>query len=190
MHHHYHKRPMINPKTKAPRPKTAFTLVELLVVITIIGILIALLLPAVQAAREAARRLQCGNNLKQLGMAALNHEQQQGYLPTGGWCSWAGEPLRGFGKNQPGGWQYCLLPYMELQELHDLGVNEGPTRDENMKLANRLGFKQRIQTPVAAFNCPTRRKMTVCPYYSIGSTRVGDVAFPWPFPDFPNVARR
>ncbi len=99
-----------------------FTLVELLVVITIIGILIALLLPAVQAAREAARKLHCGNNLKQLALGALNHELAHGFFPSAGWgYLWVGDPDRGTGKEQPGCWVYATLPYVEQQALHDLG---------------------------------------------------------------------
>ncbi len=118
--------PAKSQKSSIIHPKVqAFTLVELLVVITIIGILISLLLPAVQSAREAARRLQCSNNLKQFGLAALNHEEANGFLPSSGWgWTWVGDPDRGFGARQPGGWIYNLLPYLEQETLHSLGAGK------------------------------------------------------------------
>ncbi len=88
----------------------AFTLVELLVVITIIGILIALLLPAVQAAREAARRMQCGNNLKQVGLALLNYEATYGAFPPGGMG-----PTNAF----PSSWWIRILAYAEQNNIYD-----------------------------------------------------------------------
>ena len=135
-----------------------FTLVELLVVITIIGILISLLLPAVQSARESARRLQCSNHLKQLSLGCLTHHEAQGFFPTGGWGSWyVGEPDRGFrGKQnpegQPGGWIYNVLPYIEQQALHDVGVGE---TDAQRRV---LWAEEACATPVSVLFCPTRRR--------------------------------
>lgn len=95
------------------RLRHAFTLVELLVATTIVGILMGLLLPAVQAGREAARRAQCGNNIKQLSLAAIVHENVWRSFPTGGWSKqWLGHPDRGYDSNQPGGWIYNILPFL------------------------------------------------------------------------------
>ncbi len=131
----------------------AFTLIELLVVIAIIGILIALLLPAVQKVREAANRLKCANNLKQIGLGMLNHENVYGRFPTGGWgWNWIGQPDLGTDHNQPGGWIYCLLPFVEQDALYNLGSGS-PYDSAAMKAANT----QRMEVPLSIFNCPSRR---------------------------------
>ena len=103
---------------------TGFTLVELLVVIAIIGILIALLLPAVQAAREAARRMQCQNNLKQIGLAVLNYESQWGIFPPSScWPSSGSPPLASpdsfDGAARRETWCMLVLPFLEQQALYD-----------------------------------------------------------------------
>jgi prepilin-type N-terminal cleavage/methylation domain-containing protein/prepilin-type processing-associated H-X9-DG protein len=154
-----------------------FTLVELLVVITIIGILIALLLPAVQAAREAARKLQCQNNLKQASLAMLQHEEAHKFLPSGGWgWLWVGIPDRGPGKEQPGGWVYAILPFIEQPDLYQLGSDGDPN---SLKPAKLAASAQRVQTPLAGMNCPSRRSSInypmnyfsggICPLYDAGS---------------------
>jgi len=131
--------------------RCGFTLVELLVVIAIIGILIALLLPAVQAAREAARRTQCKNHLKQLGLGARTHHNAHEHFPFGGWgLLWVGDPDRGFRTRQPGGWIYNLLPFIEQQGLRDVGA--GQTDEDKRTIL--LGV---IDKPVAILNCPSRR---------------------------------
>jgi prepilin-type N-terminal cleavage/methylation domain-containing protein/prepilin-type processing-associated H-X9-DG protein len=144
-----------------PSSRRAFTLVELLVVITIIAILIALLLPAVQAAREAARQTQCRNNLKQLAVGCLNHEQALGRFPCGGWgCRWTGDADQGNDRRQPGGWIYNVLPYIEQQGLHDMGAGLGGWNSTARMAANL----QRLTTPLAVLYCPTRRKALAYPW--------------------------
>ena len=132
--------------------KKAFTLVELLVVIAIIAMLVTLLLPAVQSAREAARRTQCMNNVKQIGLAWMNHESAHGFLPVSGWgWRWHGEPDLGFGKQQPGGWAYDVMPFLEESGIADAGSGlTGADRDNARMVA--------AATPVPGFNCPSRRE--------------------------------
>jgi prepilin-type N-terminal cleavage/methylation domain-containing protein len=118
-----------------------FTLVELLVVITIIGILIALLLPAVQAAREAARRMQCSNNLKQIALAMHNYHEAHNVLPYG--CPASGV---GFREAQGGNWSMMILPYIEMTGLYgqidfNLHVKSLPTAV--------------AETPISAYVCPS-----------------------------------
>ena len=125
----------------------AFTLVELLVVIAIIGILVALLLPAIQAAREAARRTQCLNNVKQILLAISNHATTTGVFPSGGSKPWTriedyvtpgGVP---FGPQTQGlSWAYQILPYVEESSVH--GIHN---------------TAQLQSTPVTMYNCPSRR---------------------------------
>lgn len=128
-----------------------FTLVELLVVIAIIGILVGLLLPAVQAARESARRTQCVNHLKNLTLGMINHESSHRRLPGSGWSGhWTGDPDRGSGPEQPGNWLFTILPYIEQQAVYDLGT--GLTGS-----ARETALWQRDATTLPVANCPSRR---------------------------------
>jgi len=146
--------------------RLAFTLVELLVVIAIIGILVALLLPAVQAAREAARRAQCTNNLKQLGLAIQNHIDAKKELPIGHQRWKHGTPGDGGGGTpKAGGWAWSafLLPFIE-ETVASSQINiELPLSDRANSSADQLRNAQIVQTPVALARCPSDDVMPTLP---------------------------
>ena len=144
-----------------PLRKNAFTLVELLVVIAIIAMLVTLLLPAVQAAREAARRLQCQNNLKQLSLAMQNHDSAHGFFPSGGWgWKWTGDADRGAGPEQPAGWNFSLLPFFEEQTLFDMGSDQ---LSEQITQRQRDGALARELQAREVLVCPSRRESRIYP---------------------------
>jgi len=188
---------------KRRRPRTAvtargacllrgFTLVELLVVIAIIGVLIALLLPAVQAAREAARRSQCVNNLKQWGLALTNYESALGTLPYG--CI-SDDGINTNTKDRKT-FVIAIWPYLEQQGLSDIYDPEIPFwEDEN---------RPAVTTQIAMYYCPSDRGPAMWrgdPYtrargnyvvnfgnvnFYQNSTIGGQTYIPAPFGDFPN----
>jgi prepilin-type N-terminal cleavage/methylation domain-containing protein len=133
----------------ASRSRRGFTLVELLVVIAIIGVLVALLLPAVQAAREAARRMKCQNNLKQFGLAMHSYHDTYGRMPAAYYRIWP--PVTGsstFGT--PGwGWGTMILPRIEQQALFEqMSVM-------TLSLDGSAATKIPAQTPLTVFRCPS-----------------------------------
>jgi type II secretory pathway pseudopilin PulG len=149
-----------------------------LVVIAIIGLLIALLLPAVQAAREAARRSQCRNNLKQLGLGCQNHLQALKTFPSGGWgWHWVGDPDRGYGPNQPGGWTYSLLAFIEGTNIRNLG--------KGLAYGTGTGKKYDALTDMQlksldTFVCPSRRVRPAGPIWDPAIYNVNTSLTTWP----------
>ena len=151
----------VSDSKKSPAAR-GLTLVELLVVIAIIALLMALLLPAVQATRETTRRTQCGNNVRQVAMAAVQHDASIGWLPAGGWgFGWVGDPDRGFDENQPGGFFYNCLPFMEHKPLHQMTAGLAGTEKRDRALAM-------VQVPIPALSCPSRRSPRA---YGVRSSR-------------------
>ena len=140
--------------------RRAFTLVELLVVIAIIAILVALLLPAVNSAREAARRTQCINQLRQIGLAMNNHVSSYRVFPTGGdthdnnisnyMTGGTNNPGKPNGPNKQGlGWGFQILPFIEEDSVRELRKTQDITHQEAIH-----------SSPIGLYNCPSRRGPT------------------------------
>ncbi len=121
-------------------PRAGFTLVEVLVVIAIIGLLVALLLPAIQAARESARRTQCQNNLKQIGVAVQSHHDTRKQFPMG----------RNNFDQYAVSWAFFLLPYMEETAIYNSFDSKARVFDPPNTATMR--------TPIETYACPSRRK--------------------------------
>ena len=142
---------MNNLRTDGKSPPSAFTLVELLVVIAIIGVLIALLLPAVQAAREAARRSQCSNNLKQIGLGLLNYETTKGHFPPG--------QLKPANVNEKSAysWSVWHLPYIEQQAVFDRIDFTVSSKDAPNNLHDLSGPTNQV---IATYICPSAQTVS------------------------------
>jgi prepilin-type N-terminal cleavage/methylation domain-containing protein/prepilin-type processing-associated H-X9-DG protein len=129
--------------------RRAFTLVELLVVIAIIGVLVALLLPAVQAARESARRMSCASNLRQIGLAMQNYHDQYQAFPIG-----VSNDIPGAGNGSNGNWTWParILPFIEQSGLYaqlNVGIGNAPLHTANTPIAIAL------RTPINVYMCPS-----------------------------------
>ncbi|EAQ80639.1 hypothetical protein DSM3645_14875 [Blastopirellula marina DSM 3645] len=143
----------------ALKRRPGFTLVELLVVIAIIGVLIALLLPAVQQAREAARRMECTSNLKQIALASHNHHDTFGGFPE------LVQYIKGdYNVDSPWCWGALLLPFIEQQPLHDLlGVSKKSARDSYNDAADQAAYKKLLATSIDGYTCPSDVGPTLTP---------------------------
>jgi len=131
--------------------RRGFTLIELLVVIAIIGLLVALLLPAIQAAREAARMISCRNNLKQIGLALHGYHAAKGHFPAGNYAETAGVcPGQSRKSEDRMNWAIAILPYLEQKSLHASYDN---------RVCNEAAENESVrETLVDVYACPSDRR--------------------------------
>jgi prepilin-type N-terminal cleavage/methylation domain-containing protein/prepilin-type processing-associated H-X9-DG protein len=153
---------MCSAPTNKPLRRSAFTLIELLIVMAIIGILISIALPAVMKAREASNRVVCMNNLRQMGLACMAHHNQLGYLPTAGTQDYAAPlylqngnatsiiPVSGY--KQDAGWAFQILPFIDQENIW---TGSGTA---NQRMTAVLKF------PLKIYICPSRRSLSSFTY--------------------------
>ena len=157
--------------------RAGFSLVELMIVVTVIGILTAMLLPAVEHAREAARQSACSHNLARLADGMIRHEAALGYYPAAGWSpEWLGVADRPSDVSQPGGWAFNVLSYIDGRRVRDIAAyssssttssgqgngkgNTGTTgggNDKALDAAIKAAYTSLATNSLGVFNCPSRR---------------------------------
>jgi prepilin-type N-terminal cleavage/methylation domain-containing protein len=154
------------------RKNSGVTLVEVLVVIAIIGVMVGLILPAVQAARESARRMQCGDNLRQIGIGVLNHHVARSHYPSAGTNS---ADFTLIPAKDPGferlGWGYQILPYVGEAALYEAAKGFGPTTP-----APGLNNRSLVEVPLAVYSCPSRGPRVAFDHANGRTYALGDYA--------------
>lgn len=141
-----------------------FSLVELLLVLSIFLVLISLLLPSLQNAREYARETSCRHHLARLSEASIRHEYLVGYYPSGGWSpEWLGVVSRSSDGSQPGGWAFNLLSYLDARRVREIAsyshdtTNNGKGNTKTLDITIHNLYIQLANNSLSVFNCPSRR---------------------------------
>jgi prepilin-type N-terminal cleavage/methylation domain-containing protein/prepilin-type processing-associated H-X9-DG protein len=165
-----------------------FTLVELLVVIAIVAGLVALLLPAIQAARDSARRVQCGNNLRQIGLALLNYHGAIGHFPPGNSAQTAGVCTGGqqYGQDltseDRANWAISILPYLEEQPLHDRYDDTRPNEDSSNRTVR--------ETLISDYLCPSDPRTSRLTVPAMGPAASWNMNLPYAVGSYRGVSGR
>jgi type II secretory pathway pseudopilin PulG len=141
--------------------RTGITLLEIIIGLVVIAVLIELMIPLLLRSRESARATACEDKLKQLAQAVTRHHERIGHYPTGGWNrSWLGDPDRGYGREQPGSWEFTILQYLEEPGVPT--VRKGLTGKTKSDAIVSL-----CSTPLPIFVCTARRQSTALPLHGV-----------------------